>query len=122
MLNFTAGTGGMQAACSAACIRTVVTSRTFLEQGKLTDKVAALSGIQLLYLEDMKAALSLADKLWLIFWALRFPRQAAASHSPEDPAVVLFTSGSKHAKGVCISHRAISPILPDQGGCRFLGR
>lgn len=108
MLNFTAGVDGMQSACTSACIRTIVTSRAFLEQARLNDKVSALAGVQCLYLEDMKSSFRFADKLWLLLWALRFPRRAAAAHSPEDPAVVLFTSGTEgKPKGVVLSHRAI---------------
>ena len=40
MLNYTAGTDAMQAACAAAEIRTIVTSRAFVEQAKLTEKLA----------------------------------------------------------------------------------
>ena len=108
MLNYSAGTDAMQAAVDAAQIRTVVTSRAFVEQAKLGDKLAGLKGVQLVYLEDVREKISLGDKLWLMGYALHFPRAFALPASPEDAAVVLFTSGSEgKPKGVVLPHRAI---------------
>lgn len=108
MLNYSAGTDAMQAACDAAEIRTVVTSRAFVEQAKLTDKLAGLTGVQLHYLEDIREQIGLADKLWLMLWAIHFPRASELPTSPEEAAVVLFTSGSEgKPKGVVLPHRAI---------------
>jgi acyl-[acyl-carrier-protein]-phospholipid O-acyltransferase/long-chain-fatty-acid--[acyl-carrier-protein] ligase len=60
MLNYSAGTEAMQAACDAAEIRTVITSRAFVEQAKLADKLAGLQGVQLHYLEDVREQIGLA--------------------------------------------------------------
>ncbi len=108
MLNYTAGVDAMQAACTAAEVRTIVTSRAFVEQAKLSDKLAALAGIQCLYLEDLREAIGLGDKLWLMLWAIHRPRAFELPTSPEEAAVVLFTSGSEgKPKGVVLPHRAI---------------
>jgi len=108
MLNYSAGTEAIQAACDAAEIRTVITSRAFVEQAKLTDKLAGLPGVQLHYLEDIREKIGLGDKLWLMLWAIHFPRAFELPTSPEEAAVVLFTSGSEgKPKGVVLPHRAI---------------
>ncbi len=107
MLNYKAGTSGMQDACTAANIHTIFASRAFLQQAKLIDDVAALRDINLVYLEDIQTTITLLDKLW-IFFGFCFPRHVEKDKRPQKPAVVLFTSGSEgKPKGVVLAHEAL---------------
>jgi acyl-[acyl-carrier-protein]-phospholipid O-acyltransferase / long-chain-fatty-acid--[acyl-carrier-protein] ligase len=97
MLNFTAGAANLTAACETAGIRTLVTSRRFVEQGKLDDIVATLAdGRRVLWLEDLRAAVTSLDKIRGVLegWFARAVH-ARAGIGPDDPAVILFTSGSE---------------------------
>ncbi len=108
MINYTAGTAGMQNACIAANIKTVITSRKFIETAKLEEVVADLKELNILYLEDLRADFGVVDRAWLMGYALHYPRAVMESSSPEEPAVVLFTSGSEgKPKGVVHSHKSI---------------
>jgi len=108
MLNYTAGSSGIQNACTAANVKTIISSRKFIETAKLESVIAALQGIQIVYLEDLRSQFALLDKIWLMAYARWLPRCVNQSHNPDAPAVVLFTSGSEgKPKGVAHSHRGI---------------
>ena len=104
MLNFTSGIRNLKAACELAGVRTVLTSHRFVEQGKLHDLIDALETLtKVVYLEDVRAKVGAADKLFAAA-AGALPAQFRAPTRPSDPGVILFTSGSFGTpKGVVLS-------------------
>lgn len=106
ILNYSAGRQAMLEACETAEVKSVLTSKAFIEKAGLSDFIQGASGsFNIIYLEDVKEALSLQEKLAGLF---HFLLQKKGPVGPGQNEVVLFTSGSESKpKGVVLTHRNI---------------
>jgi acyl-[acyl-carrier-protein]-phospholipid O-acyltransferase/long-chain-fatty-acid--[acyl-carrier-protein] ligase len=103
MINFTAGAANILGGCRAAQLDTILTSRTFVERGRLDNLVATLAkDVRIVFLEDIRATIGLGDKLRGLFGR----NKPLVARQPDDWGIVLFTSGTEGLpKGVVLSHR-----------------
>jgi acyl-[acyl-carrier-protein]-phospholipid O-acyltransferase/long-chain-fatty-acid--[acyl-carrier-protein] ligase len=104
MLNFTSGAAGLVSALKTAKVKRIVTAHALIERAGLENAIAALGEFEIVYLEDVRKTLSLADKLTAVAGKLA-PGLLARRIDHKKPAVILFTSGTEgEPKGVALSH------------------
>ena len=109
MLNYLDSAARLRTACELANVELIYTSRQFVQQTRLENVIEQLSAqLKIIYLEDLLEKLSLFDRLRgavaARFASLSYYR-GAGKVAADDPAVVLFTSGTEGtAKGVVLSH------------------
>ena len=104
MINFTSGYYNIINSCKAANINQIITSKQFIRIAKLEpliDAISSSSSITIIYLEDLKADITIFDKL-IAYFFMDYPLK---SINPNNCAAILFTSGSEgKPKGVALSH------------------
>jgi len=110
-LNYTVGKSGLEAAVRLAGLRTIVTSRTFIEKAKLE----LPDGPSVIWLEDAATTIGTGVKVTAALLALFAPCRIieracgqTASLTPDSLATIIFSSGSTgEPKGVMLSHFSV---------------
>ena len=118
-LNYTANEHSLNAAIKLADIRTIYTSRRFIERlvKRGAPAVNILPGKRVIYLEDVRSEIQFNEMFWR-FLAIRIlPARLLCeicnrSHDSQQTAAIVFSSGSEGMpKGVMLSHHNIMANL-----------
>ncbi len=107
MINYSMGSRALLAAAPIARIKTIVTSRRFVDEGKFQPLVDALSNgdLKIVYLEDLIGNIPKSQLLHIALSALFAKPTPDAEERAKRTALVLFTSGSEGTpKVVALSH------------------
>jgi len=104
MMNWTTGPANLAHAVRTLDIRHVVTSRRVIDRLRIE-----VEGAEYVFLEDVRENMGKVELARAMAASYLTPRRflrAAPNQSPDDPAVVLFTSGSESTpKAVPLTHR-----------------
>ena len=124
IMNTTAGLRGLRAAIQSAQIRTVVTSRAFVDKAKLCQVVEQLrQEVRVSFLEDIRDSISRSERLRGLLRASFLTAKPRVSRVADEPAVLIFTSGSSGTpKGVVLSHRNLLSNVAQVAGRIGFGR
>lgn len=105
ILNFSTGMATMLRCVQVAGLKQVITSRLFVQRAKIPVEPWKEAGIELVFIEDIRAGIHWTKKIAGIVRARIFPGISDAALKPENPGVILFTSGSEgEPKAVELSH------------------
>lgn len=106
IFNFSTGVPTMLACARLAGVKQIITSRLFLERAKLNLEPLTAAGIQLIFLEDVRARIQPLAQWGALLRMLIRPSTLVPPTTPDATAVILFTSGSEGPpKGVELTHR-----------------
>lgn len=109
MLNYSSGEKNIISAIETTTLKTIITSRRFIEQAKLESILDAVNvRCDVIYLEDIRETITHINKFSALIKLLMSENQLRKqwSNTPHTaPAVILFTSGSEGVpKGVALAH------------------
>lgn len=107
ILNFSTGIPTMLACAQLAGLKHIITSRAFVERIKLKVEPFESAGIEIIYLEDLRAQISAGGKFASLLRLTVSPASLVRTQTSasDSTAVILFTSGSEGVpKGVELTH------------------